>query len=44
MSQVNINGTYLFGQKYLREMKDNERGHLMLIAPLFKCYTQMNGG
>ena len=33
MSQVNINGTYLFGQKCLREMKDNERGHLILIAP-----------
>ena len=33
MTQVNINGTYLFGQKCLRQMKDNERGQLLLIAP-----------
>ena len=33
MNQVNINGTYYFGQKCLKEMKHNERGHLLLIAP-----------
>lgn len=33
MSSVNINGTYLFGQKCLKHMKNNENGHMLIIAP-----------
>ena len=33
MSAININGTYLFGQKCLQQMINNKRGHLLLIAP-----------
>tara|TARA_A100001015_G_scaffold202788_1_gene226558 strand:+ start:4993 stop:5886 length:894 start_codon:yes stop_codon:yes gene_type:complete len=32
MNSVNINGTYLFGQKCLQNMKDNG-GHMIIIAP-----------
>ena len=32
MSSVNINGTYLFGQKCLQNMKD-KGGHMIIIAP-----------
>ncbi len=40
MSAVNINGTYLFGQKCLREMKNNSSGHMLIIAPpLDMLYT-----
>jgi citronellol/citronellal dehydrogenase len=39
MSEVNINGTYLFGQKCLKNMK-NKKSHLLLIAPpLDMLYT-----
>ena len=33
MSSVNINGTYLFGQKCLKYMKSNAKGHMLIIAP-----------
>ena len=33
MSSVNINGTYLFGQKCLQHMHKNKDGHMILIAP-----------
>ena len=33
MSGVNINGTYLFGQKCLQHMRNNEEGHMVIIAP-----------
>ena len=33
MSGVNINGTYLFGQKCLQHMRNNEQGHMIIIAP-----------
>lgn len=40
MSAININGTYLFGQKCLQQMINNKRGHLLLIAPpLNMLYT-----
>lgn len=40
MSQVNINGTYLFGQKCLQSMVHNKQGHMLLIAPpLEMLYT-----
>lgn len=40
MSSVNINGTYLFGQKCLQNMYKNETGHMMIIAPpLDMLYT-----
>ena len=40
MSGVNINGTYLFGQKCLQHMTNNENGHMLLIAPpLDMLYT-----
>jgi citronellol/citronellal dehydrogenase len=39
MSAVNINGTYLFGQKCLKKMKDSS-GHMLIIAPpLDMLYT-----
>lgn len=33
MSSVNINGTYLFGQKCLQTMHKNDSGHIIIIAP-----------
>ena len=33
MSSVNINGTYLFGQKCLQHMYKNKEGHMLMIAP-----------
>ena len=33
MSSVNINGTYLFGQKCLQHMYRNKEGHMLMIAP-----------
>ena len=33
MSGVNINGTYLFGQKCLQRMHKNTKGHMLIIAP-----------
>ena len=33
MSSVNINGTYLFGQKCLQYMHKNKEGHMLMIAP-----------
>jgi citronellol/citronellal dehydrogenase len=33
MSGVNINGTYLFGQKCLQHMHKNSKGHIIIIAP-----------
>ena len=33
MSSVNINGTYLFGQKCLQHMHKNKEGHMLMIAP-----------
>ena len=33
MSSVNINGTYLFGQKCLQHMHKNKEGHMSMIAP-----------
>lgn len=33
MSSVNINGTYLFGQKCLQHMRKNFQGHMLIIAP-----------
>ncbi len=33
MNSVNINGTYLFGQKYLKYTKDKIKGHILIIAP-----------
>ena len=32
MSSVNINGTYLLGQRFLQRMK-NRKGHILIIAP-----------
>ena len=32
MSSVNINGTYLFGQMFLKHIKDY-KGHILIIAP-----------
>ena len=40
MSSVNINGTYLLGQKVLKHMKNNNSGHMLIIAPpLDMLYT-----
>ncbi len=33
MSSVNINGTYLFGQKCLQHMNYNKEGHMLVISP-----------
>lgn len=33
MSNVNINGTYLFGQKCIQHMHKNEEGHMLVISP-----------
>lgn len=33
MSDVNINGTFLFGKKCLEHMHKNDEGHILLIAP-----------
>jgi citronellol/citronellal dehydrogenase len=33
MSSININGTYLLGQKCLKHMNNNESGHMLIIAP-----------
>lgn len=33
MSEVNINGSFLFGKRCLEEMRDNENGHIISIAP-----------
>mgnify|MGYP003752593321 FL=1 len=33
MCGVNINGTYLFGQKCLQHMRKNDQGHMLIIAP-----------
>ena len=33
MSSVNINGTYLFGQKCLQHMNYNKEGHIIMISP-----------
>lgn len=33
MSDVNINGSFLFGKRCLEEMKDNHSGHIISIAP-----------
>lgn len=33
MCGVNINGTYLFGQKCLQHMRKNHEGHMLIIAP-----------
>lgn len=33
MSNVNINGTYLFGQKCLQHMHKNKEGQMLMIAP-----------
>lgn len=33
MCGVNINGTYLFGQKCLQHMLQNHEGHMLIIAP-----------
>ena len=36
---TNINGTYLFGQKYLQHMQEvNSFGHLLIIAPPLQKY------
>ena len=32
MSAVNINGTYMLGQKFLQRMNDR-KGHILIIAP-----------
>jgi citronellol/citronellal dehydrogenase len=33
MTGVNINGTYLFGQKCLQNMDKSSKGHMLIIAP-----------
>ena len=33
MSNVNINGTYLFGQKCLQHMNYNKEGYMLVISP-----------
>ena len=33
MSSVNINGSFLFGQKCLQRMQNNKNGHMLIIAP-----------
>ena len=40
MTSINIMGTYTFGQKYIQYMKDNYKGHILMIAPpLDMIYT-----
>ncbi|MBI96555.1 hypothetical protein CL656_05365 [bacterium] len=33
MNRVNINGTYYFGQRCLRKMRNNHSGHILVISP-----------
>jgi len=40
MSNVNINGTYMFGQKCIQHMHKNKYGHMLVISPpLDMLYT-----
>lgn len=36
MTSVNILGTYIFGQQFIKYMKNNYKGHILIIAPPLK--------
>ena len=44
MTGVNINGTYLFGQKCLQKMDRSSSGHMLIIAPPIDMLYNDGGG